>query len=1366
MILLEKLFDFGLSEAISVIKDKASQEIIKQRFSARLNTFSEEFSDTEIDTNTFEKYITESPLVSSYFTKVFFEGKVQENEVFDRIIRDAMDQINAKRTTQGISLFKNETLVRNYFKKLEQHIVQERVQILGIKDQLLTANVVENVVQTISEVIKEQLHKPSNENFKFTSQMLYEHNEVSITSLGERYSPEINIQTLGSAPFETLFKTKKFFLNFGNKYNDLVDAQKEFIKRYSKKDYQSLNSASTKDFDVMDALRKVEKVNELIVEIYEESDTLDEIQKHYFNRMRHKFYEFDKFAAVSKIKLFEMPYLIVTGEAAIGKSHLLADTVENMQQQGYPIIFLLGQQFLISKDPLRQMVDFFGYSISVEEFLYKFNRFAEEHGKRGCIIIDALNETDSNRFWENRLQAFTKMIAKFENIGIVYSVRSTYVANIIPESFINDNNFEHYQHNGITDAEDKEIEKIEKWYSLKRGELLKIYPEFASPLFLKIAAISKGDNDYSEGKITWEKIISLYIDKIERDISSENRLNYSGKYLSRILQFISQEMLMSCSNYLIYRDIKRKIAKELEYDMDTGKRYLDELIRESVLSKFTTFDGEEKIHFTYEKIRDFLIAHKVLIDVEKKKLQLSDVINEKLLPNKEYGIIEMLFFMIPNKMEVEITDFIPEVEESYNIHLAFIGSIPWRKVPLKSESIKQVLREILLNSSWTRVFLEKQFLLSIDPFSPFNSDWLTNWLLQLDNGLRDYVWTTNISTNTSDFSMQFIKRVKRNYTSMNDEQLGLALNQLVWLLASVNRNIRDRATKLITLLLLKQPKHSISLLNRFSEVTDYYIKERLYAAVFGYVVKSQNDSLIEEIACIVYNNIFDKEDVVPNVLLRDYARQIIEFAFSKNLCVELSKEKITPPYNSSWYDYKLTNEDVDNFEENYNTQIEKDAVHRIKSSMTTEYGRGVGGYGDFGRYTFGSRVSPWTNQFNDQDLSNIAFKRVFDLGYNPKLHAHFDRYDAQSYDRHDHRIERIGKKYQWLAFYELLAKLADNFPTYNEKIIYDDEYEEYQRKRRSKRVFDYLTKKDDTKIDNFEDEDLSEQSIKAEDHIVEIKKFNFRYFQGPYEDYMKTIDPTCLLENTSEKERLISYNFEPSLTNDKLFSNHDKFIECEFMGKTYTNLYVSYKNEVKDDNKKSSNLVAVGFFAKPEDIGEIIEDNSKNYGQGVSAPYSVNIFLHELFWSPAYDSYAVEVEEEEEKYDEERIKSKDYAVFEYLWESNDDYSIEDAIRIYNPSKLLVNYFSLNSIEDGVWKDRSGNIVAFDGVVFGYENSLWFETERLNEYLIKTAQTVLWRSWGEESINQDFVEKWFLIEKVEDGYRNHISKIEIGDYKRI
>ncbi|MEB9608280.1 ATP-binding protein, partial [Bacillus cereus] len=100
-------------------------------------------------------------------------------------------------------------------------------------------------------------------------------------------------------------------------------------------------------------------------------------------------------------------------------------------------------------------------------------------------------------------------------------------------------------------------------------------------------------------------------------------------------------------------------------------------------------------------------------------------------------------------------------------------------------------------------------------------------------------------------------------------------------------------------------------------------------------------------------------------------------------------------------------------------------------SMTTEYGRGIGAYGDFGRYVFGREVYNWKDQFDDQDLSNIAIMRIIEYGYDEKVHGNYDK-NLRYYNRHENLVERIGKKYQWIALYEILAKLKDNYPVNKE----------------------------------------------------------------------------------------------------------------------------------------------------------------------------------------------------------------------------------------------------------------------------------------------------------------------------------------------
>jgi hypothetical protein len=54
--------------------------------------------------------------------------------------------------------------------------------------------------------------------------------------------------------------------------------------------------------------------------------------------------------------------------------------------------------------------------------------------------------------------------------------------------------------------------------------------------------------------------------------------------------------------------------------------------------------------------------------------------------------------------------------------------------------------------------------------------------------------------------------------------------------------------------------------------------------------------------------------------------------------------------------------------------------------------------------------------------------RTMTLGWTPQRFGSFDRYlHYNQVDRAGHKEERFGKKYQWIAYHELLARVADNY---------------------------------------------------------------------------------------------------------------------------------------------------------------------------------------------------------------------------------------------------------------------------------------------------------------------------------------------------
>ena len=125
----------------------------------------------------------------------------------------------------------------------------------------------------------------------------------------------------------------------------------------------------------------------------------------------------------------------------------------------------------------------------------------------------------------------------------------------------------------------------------------------------------------------------------------------------------------------------------------------------------------------------------------------------------------------------------------------------------------------------------------------------------------------------------------------------------------------------------------------------------------------------------------------------------------------------------------------------------------------------------------------------------IILKKMFDLGYNKKI----EQYDKNrySYDRHEHRIERIGKKYQWIAFFELLGECITNLKI--KKDAWHDYYDfidididHLQYKNQSQMIYDFY--------------DLYNKAIKEVKINWKQEKFNQTYDNIKILDSLKKIE--------------------------------------------------------------------------------------------------------------------------------------------------------------------------------------------------------------------------------------------------------------------
>jgi hypothetical protein len=145
-------------------------------------------------------------------------------------------------------------------------------------------------------------------------------------------------------------------------------------------------------------------------------------------------------------------------------------------------------------------------------------------------------------------------------------------------------------------------------------------------------------------------------------------------------------------------------------------------------------------------------------------------------------------------------------------------------------------------------------------------------------------------------------------TEIDKEAVDLCAMTLTWMLTTSNRFLRDNATKALVNLLTGRLDAVVRIIDRFAEVDDLYVVERVYALAYGTAMRCHDKIAVGALAACVYGHIFARGTPPAHVLLRDYARGVVERAlflrstleFDRRLNLEFDVNRIRPPYGTPW----------------------------------------------------------------------------------------------------------------------------------------------------------------------------------------------------------------------------------------------------------------------------------------------------------------------------------------------------------------------------------------------------------------------------------------------------------------------------------
>ncbi len=394
-------------------------------------------------------------------------------------------------------------------------------------------------------------------------------------------------------------------------------------------------------------------------------------------------------------------------------------------------------------------------------------------------------------------------------------------------------------------------------------------------------------------------------------------------------------------------------------------------------------------------------------------------------------------------------ELFPELKTLNFFQRAFLGSLVWRSPEKTSSATRELLSELWKEGRFIESIYDVFLMCSCEPEHILNASSLHRHLASLNMPERDAIWSIYLHDQYDSYDHGPMYRLiewawQANKESTEDWVIELCAITLSWFLTSSNRFLRDRATKALASMLGKRPQVLPKIIDHFRNIDDPYVTERLCAVAYGTVVLSENTSAIQEIAASIYGLVFSQRRPPTHLLLRDYARGVIETAIHKNARPStVALHSILPPYESSW---PLQSPDPDQLEpykerpENKNDPAWSRVwlYHSIVGdSDFTRYAIDQG-CGHFSQHSLSDTTNlhagdrGTTSKLRDDQFDcGVAQRwmalRVFNLGWTVERFGQFDKRLDRLYSLHETcKPERLGKKYTWIALHELLARLSDN----------------------------------------------------------------------------------------------------------------------------------------------------------------------------------------------------------------------------------------------------------------------------------------------------------------------------------------------------
>lgn len=711
-------------------------------------------------------------------------------------------------------------------------------------------------------------------------------------------------------------------------------------------------------------------------------------------------------------------FALITGRGGTGKTHLLCHAAEERIARGLPTVLLLGQSFETAS-PFDEVARLAGIGGGGRHLLQVLDAAGEASGCIALLIIDAINESDPPLAWRDDLAVLRSAARDYPHVGVAVSCRSEFLEGLVDADIS-----PRVEHHGLAESTDEALERYCGHFGLEYPTFPPLNPELSNPLYLKLMCKSmraSGERRFQRGSQGLSAVCDSFVGAVTITLAAPTRCDFDPA--SDVVRTVVSELAQLGDAY-VDRGTAQEICDRLLPNRPWSRSLLNGLLKEGLLIDA----GPDRIGFGYQRVGDVARAQALSgAGIEGIKAWLLEHADA---PWQHRGTAVALTTVVPEDQGVELIDLAADEDGAVSLQLveAFIDSLPLRSSNAVTDRTCDITKRLLDHPRFSDEGWNALLRLAAVPDHRLNARWLHDRLTEIGLSKRDGTWSQFLTYKLTDDESTTVSRLiswawpdGQRAPDAPDEVAELAIVALAWMLTTTDRSVRDQATKAIVSLATPSPDPLARELPGFADVDDPYVTERLAAAACGTVLRTRETSSIHRLADAVLQLL--NEQLPDHILTRDYAQTVWREATASGW------SGTTPePETSEWPGRELPSRD----EIEALCQAPEYAYSSIWSSLT-----GIGG--DFGRYVLESALDDLTMK-GTRPSRKVAerdiFERVRELGWTPERFGDIDRQRTG----HVPEVERVGKKYQWIAFYETVGRATD---VYDVGRVWADESEPY-----------------------------------------------------------------------------------------------------------------------------------------------------------------------------------------------------------------------------------------------------------------------------------------------------------------------------------